>query len=110
MTTVSSRRTQGTDHESFDLIGIPGFQFIQDPRDYEPRSVHTNEDVYERLNPADMKQAAVIEAIFVYKHGDAGSDVAAQAAAHGGHLRGAQCSAQRRNAKVGGVGYPACGF
>ena len=65
-TTVSLRATGGTDHESFDLIGIPGFQFIQDPRDYETRSVHTNQDVFERLNPADMMQAATVEAIFVY--------------------------------------------
>jgi carboxypeptidase Q len=66
VTTVSLRKTGGTDHESFDQVGIPGFQFIQDPRDYETRSVHTNQDVYERLSPADMKQAAVVEAIFVY--------------------------------------------
>jgi carboxypeptidase Q len=66
VTTVSMRRTGGTDHESFDQVGIPGFQFIQDPRDYETRSVHTNQDVYERLSPSDLKQAAVVEAIFVY--------------------------------------------
>ena len=66
VTTVSLRKTGGTDHESFDQVGIPGFQFIQDPRDYETRSVHTNQDVYKRLSPADMKQAAVVEAIFVY--------------------------------------------
>jgi hypothetical protein len=65
-TTISMRPTGGTDHEMFDQVGVPGFQFIQDPRDYETRSVHTNEDVYERLSPADMKQAAVVEAIFVY--------------------------------------------
>jgi peptidase M28-like protein len=66
VTTVSMRRTAGTDHESFDQVGIPGFQFIQDPRDYGTRSVHTNQDVYERLSPSDLKQAAVVEAIFVY--------------------------------------------
>ena len=66
VTTVSMRKTGGTDHESFDQVGIPGFQFIQDPRDYETRSVHTNQDVYERLSPSDLKQAAVVEAIFVY--------------------------------------------
>jgi carboxypeptidase Q len=66
VTTVSMRKTGGTDHESFDQAGIPGFQFIQDPRDYETRSVHTNQDVYERLSPSDLKQAAVVEAIFVY--------------------------------------------
>jgi carboxypeptidase Q len=66
VTTVSLRKTGGTDHESFDQVGIPGFQFIQDPRDYETRSVHTNQDVYERLSASDLKQAAVVEAIFVY--------------------------------------------
>jgi hypothetical protein len=66
VTTVSMRKTGGADHESFDQVGLPGFQFIQDPRDYETRSVHTNQDVYERLSPSDLKQAAVVEAIFVY--------------------------------------------
>jgi len=66
VTTVSLRNTGSTDHESFDEVGIPGFQFIQDPRDYETRSVHSNQDVYERLSPPDLKQAAVVEAIFLY--------------------------------------------
>ena len=66
MTTVSMRNTGSTDHESFNEVGIPGFQFIQDPRDYETRSLHSNQDVYERLSPSDLKQAAVVEAIFVY--------------------------------------------
>lgn len=47
-------------------MGLPGFQFIQDPRDYETRSAHTNQDTYERLSESDMKQAAVIMVIFVY--------------------------------------------
>ena len=66
ITTVSMRQTGSTDHESFDQIGIPGFQFIQDPRDYESRSLHSNQDVYERLSPSDLKQAAVVEAVFLY--------------------------------------------
>ncbi len=66
VTTVSMRSTGSTDHESFDQVGIPGFQFIQDPRDYETRSLHSNQDVYERLSPSDLKQAAVVEAIFLY--------------------------------------------
>ncbi len=66
VTTVSMRNSGSTDHESFDEVGIPGFQFIQDPRDYETRSLHSNQDVYERLSPSDLKQAAVVEAIFVY--------------------------------------------
>ena len=50
VTTVSMRNTGSTDHESFNEVGIPGFQFIQDPRDYETRSLHSNQDVYERLS------------------------------------------------------------
>ncbi|MGA2695991.1 MAG: M28 family peptidase [Terriglobales bacterium] len=66
VTTVSGRLTGSTDHMPFDDVGLPGFQFIQEPLDYETRSVHTNMDVYERLIPADLQQAAVVEAIFVY--------------------------------------------
>lgn len=65
-TTVSLRNSGSTDHVSFDQVGLPGFQFIQDPRDYESRSVHTNQDLYERLSEPDLKQAAVVMAIFVY--------------------------------------------
>jgi Zn-dependent M28 family amino/carboxypeptidase len=66
VTTISARLTGSTDHMPFDEVGIPGFQFIQDPLDYETRSAHTNMDVYERLVPGDLEQAAVVEAIFVY--------------------------------------------
>ncbi len=65
-TTVTLRNTGSTDHVPFDQVGLPGFQFIQDPRDYETRSAHTNMDTYERLSETDMKQAATIMAIFVY--------------------------------------------
>ena len=66
VTTLTMRNTGGTDHLSFDAVGIPGFQFIQDPLDYETRVHHSNMDVYEELQPDDLKQAAVVEAIFVY--------------------------------------------
>jgi carboxypeptidase Q len=66
VTTLTLRNTGGTDHLSFDAVGIPGFQFIQDELDYETRTHHSNMDTYERLLPEDMKQAAVVEAIFVY--------------------------------------------
>jgi len=66
VTTISMRNTGGTDHESFDAVGIPGFQFIQDPLDYGSRTHHSNMDTYERLQPADLAQAATVEAIFVY--------------------------------------------
>ncbi len=66
VTTISNRNTGGTDHLSLDAVGIPGFQFIQDPMDYGTRTHHSNMDTYERLRPSDMKQLAVVEAIFVY--------------------------------------------
>jgi hypothetical protein len=66
VTTITERNTGGTDHLSFDAVGIPGFQFIQDNLDYESRAHHSNQDVYERLQPADLKQIATVEAIFVY--------------------------------------------
>jgi hypothetical protein len=66
VTTITIRNTGGTDHLSFDAVGIPGFQFIQDMLDYEARTHHSNEDVVERLQPSDLKQIATVEAIFVY--------------------------------------------
>lgn len=66
VTTISVRNTGGTDHESFDAVGIPGFQFIQDRLDYSSRTHHSNMDTYERLQPTDLAQAATVEAIFVY--------------------------------------------
>ena len=66
VTTITNRNTGGTDHLSFDAVGVPGFQFIQDDMDYESRTHHSNEDTVERLQPADLKQIAVVEAIFLY--------------------------------------------
>ncbi|GGA83532.1 M20/M25/M40 family metallo-hydrolase [Puia dinghuensis] len=64
--TVTLRNTGSTDHLSFDAIGIPGFQFIQDQLDYETRTHHTNEDNYDHLQMDDLRQAATILASFVY--------------------------------------------
>jgi len=66
VSTISMRDTGGTDHESFDSVDIPGFQFIQDMLDYGSRTHHSNMDVYERLQAEDLAQAATVEAIFVY--------------------------------------------
>src|SRR5213594_1418916 len=66
MTTLTIRNTGGTDHLSFDAVGIPGFQFIQDPIEYGTRTHHSNQDVYERIQDEDMKRNAVIVATFVY--------------------------------------------
>ena len=66
MSTLTMNNTTGTDHLSFDAVGIPGFQFIQDPIEYDSRTHHSNMDVYDRLQMDDLKQAAVIVASFVY--------------------------------------------
>jgi hypothetical protein len=64
--TLTNRNTGGTDHLSFDAVGLPGFQFIQDEADYSTRTHHTNMDVYDRIQREDMMQASVIMASFVY--------------------------------------------
>ncbi|MEB0260455.1 MULTISPECIES: M20/M25/M40 family metallo-hydrolase [unclassified Mucilaginibacter] len=65
-TTVTVSNTGGTDHQSFDAVGLPGFQFIQDGMDYNTRTHHSNQDTYDRLSEDDLKQAATIVASFVY--------------------------------------------
>ena len=65
-TTVTISNTGGTDHQSFDGVGLPGFQFIQDPIEYDIRNHHSNMDVYDHLLEADLKQIATIVAAFVY--------------------------------------------
>jgi len=64
--TITASNTGGTDHLSFDEIGLPGFEFMQDPLDYDTRTHHTNQDLVDRVPPDDLKQAAVILAAFVY--------------------------------------------
>ena len=66
MDTLTIQNTGGTDHLSYNAVGLPGFQFIQDEIDYESRTHHTNMDLYERIQEPDMKQMAVIVASFVY--------------------------------------------
>jgi carboxypeptidase Q len=66
VSTISYRNTGGTDHLSFDAVGLPGFQYIQDPMDYETRTHHSDMDTYDRLHALDLEQAAVVEAIFLY--------------------------------------------
>ena len=64
--TVSLRNTGGTDHLPFDAVGIPAFQFIQDPLEYRSRTHHSNMDVYDRVVAADLMQASAIIASIVY--------------------------------------------
>jgi len=65
--TLTLSNTGGTDHTPFDAIGLPGFQFIQDPLEYDTRTHHSNMDVYDRIQPDDLKQASVVMAAFVYQ-------------------------------------------
>jgi carboxypeptidase Q len=64
--TLSLSNTGGTDHLSYDGVGLPGFQFIQDPIDYNARTHHSNEDVWDRAQDGDLKQASAMMAIFAY--------------------------------------------
>ena len=66
MSTLTIRNTGGTDHQSFDAVGLPGFQFIQDDVEYGTLTHHTNLDSYERLQPNDMMKNATIAAAFAY--------------------------------------------
>jgi hypothetical protein len=66
-TTLTISNTGGTDHLSFDGIGLPGFQFIQDEIEYDTRTHHSNQDVFDRIQADDMKQAATIMAAFIYQ-------------------------------------------
>jgi acetylornithine deacetylase/succinyl-diaminopimelate desuccinylase-like protein len=65
-TTVTISNTGGTDHQAFDAAGLPGFQFIQDPMEYDTRTHHSNMDVYDHLSADDLKQIATIVAAFAY--------------------------------------------
>ena len=65
--TITQRNTGGTDHLSFDAVGVPGFQFIQDPLDYMSRTHHSTNDTYERVQREDLIQQAVVLASFAYE-------------------------------------------
>lgn len=65
-TTITNRNTGGTDHQAFDAVGVPGFQFIQDPLDYMQRTHHSNMDTMDRVPKADLMQMSAIVASFAY--------------------------------------------
>lgn len=66
MTTLTINDTYGVDIVGFDMAGLPAFQFIQDPMDYDTRTHHSNMDVYDKLIPEDLRKNAVILATFLY--------------------------------------------
>ena len=80
MNALTIRDTGGTDHQAFDAVGLPGFQFIQDPVEYSTRTHHSNMDLYERIQEEDMRKNAVIVASFVYSRREPRPGAAAQAA------------------------------
>lgn len=65
-TTLTILNTGGTDHQDFDAVGLPAFQFIQDAHDYETRVSHSSLDVYEAVVADDLKQAAAVVTSFAY--------------------------------------------
>jgi len=67
LTTATMRGTGGTDHLSFDAVGVPGFSFIQDTLEYFTHTHHTNIDVFERVSRADLMQQAVVLTWFAYQ-------------------------------------------
>jgi carboxypeptidase Q len=66
MSTITAKNITGTDHLSFDIIGLPGFQFIQDPLEYGTTSYHSNLDVFEKASESDLKHNAVVMATFAW--------------------------------------------
>ncbi|MEO7192809.1 MAG: M20/M25/M40 family metallo-hydrolase [Vicinamibacterales bacterium] len=64
---ISPRGVAGTDHESFDRLGVPAFQFVQERYEYNSRTHHSNMDVYDRIQPNDVKQAATVAAVFAWQ-------------------------------------------
>ena len=66
VSTISIRDTSGTDHQSYDQVGLPGFQFIQDPLEYSTRTHHSNMDAYDHAQAGDLMQASAVLASVVY--------------------------------------------
>ena len=65
--TIGLRSTRGTDHLPFVRAGLPGFQFIQDRLEYNSRTHHSNMDVTDRVQPDDLRQMAIVAAVFAYR-------------------------------------------
>ena len=82
VTTISYRNTGGTDHLSYDAVGLPGFQFIQDPMDYDTRTHHSDMDTVDRLHENDLEQGAAVEAIFLYNTAQRGEMMPRKAFPH----------------------------
>ena len=103
MTTLTSQNTGGTDHLSFDAVGVPGFQFIQDPVEYDTRTHHSNMDIYERLQARRHDEERRHRRVVRLRDREPGREAAAQAAAQGAAAAAARSArAGRRPSKLTG--------
>ncbi|MBK6750160.1 MAG: M20/M25/M40 family metallo-hydrolase [Acidobacteria bacterium] len=110
--TVTINNTGGTDHQAFDLVGLPGFQFIQDPIEYFTRSWHTTQDVSDRILEEDLKRSAVIMATFAYNSAMTDQKLPRKdSGAVGSILPGFDLRAERDEAafRNSGLGFAVCG-
>ena len=67
VTIMAPRSVSSTDHSSFDSVGVPAFQFVQERYEYNSRTHHTNMDFLDRVQPDDMKQIATVAAVFAWQ-------------------------------------------
>ncbi len=74
-TTLVASKTHGTDHEKFQAVGLPGYQFIQDPLDYETRVHHSTLDTLDHMRPDDMRQISVIFAGMLWQAANSDKDL-----------------------------------
>ncbi len=109
--TVTIRNTGGTDHLAFDAVGLPGFQFIQDPVEYSTRTWHTTQDVVDRILEQDLKRSAVIMAAFAYNTAMMDERLARKQSATASILPGLRLYAMRDEVafEKAGYGFSICG-
>jgi hypothetical protein len=83
---LGPRSVSQTDHTSFDSLGVPAFQFVQERYEYNSRTHHSNMDFYDRIQPDDMKQIATVAAVFAWQTANRDDKLPRKpAAAGGGH-------------------------
>ncbi len=80
---MSSNPSGYTDHVSFNDVGVPGFNPIQDYVNYDVRTHHTNMDTVERVEVKDIRQAALVMAWFAYQRRDGGAEDSARQVTRG---------------------------
>ena len=103
--TVTINNTSGTDHLAFDAVGLPGFQFIQDPVEYSTRTWHTTQDVFDRVLEQDLKRSAVIMATFAYNTATMDERLPRKTAATASLLPGLNYRAALDEARFAKAGY-----